>query len=362
MTDLRTRGSINNEILQLVGESLAGAETHQSLLARITSNLAIDPNITAQVEVAAEVYNEAVCRLVGIQMRDKLPHEVRDMVYEYLVPDEVFLCAKSSCCRVLPLHVHDYSHDDDDSDSIANSHSDDGHDSDEDNENDDSDSDHESGIEECHDECEHISSLQPYIPTSARTKGDLICPEHYWRDHIIGAENARELIEAFYRTSTFIIEAESIGATRPETIPSVLLGEDRFGIGLSPIQYISHVRLELDVRGLAPLPFTTYFSQRWEIPSWIKSLGKLKQNARVEVSVCNSTCFLHYNQNAGILNKAMELMLPELVSLRRAGYRLVVKLGQDWYGELTSEKKMLAEWLDHMNTEAGEGEEQLASE
>lgn len=178
--------------------ALSGSETSDDLLERITSGLAIDPHITAKFELAVKEYNIAVCRLVGVQLRERLPLELRYMVYEYLCPGEVPLCAKRWCRGGL-LHVHD--HDiPEDSEFENDDATDDSYDSESStNGRDDVDSD-----DDHYEDDESNSSLHPYIPLSPRTQRDPICSQHYWRDTVIGVDTAYELakISTRHRHST----------------------------------------------------------------------------------------------------------------------------------------------------------------
>ena len=50
--------------------------------------------MSEDIEEAAEAYNLAVCRTIGLAMHKKLPRELRDMVYAYLTTLELELSDK----------------------------------------------------------------------------------------------------------------------------------------------------------------------------------------------------------------------------------------------------------------------------
>jgi hypothetical protein len=65
------------------------------MLDRIKSSFGTDEDLNAQIEIATEQYSIAVCRQLAVGLA-KLPRELRDMVYRYLVPDEVSICLYAS--------------------------------------------------------------------------------------------------------------------------------------------------------------------------------------------------------------------------------------------------------------------------
>jgi hypothetical protein len=117
------------------------------VLGHVKGSLGIDRDIQADIDTTMEEYHIAVTRRVADNLYGKLPCELRDMVYQYLVPDKFVLC--NGLCHPEP-HTYESKYDED--------------------------------------------GLTPYISDSPRTKNDPICLEHFWRDAAVGPIVAQELM------------------------------------------------------------------------------------------------------------------------------------------------------------------------
>lgn len=175
----------------LVAECSAGIQDPTNLIARAKATFGIDRDIDAEIVAATDEYNIAVTRKISDEGLTKLPRELRDMVYEFLVPQKVDIFAEPTVPD-LPMTW---------------------------------------GKEE--------STL--YFASKPRTVDDGLCPEHYWRDEALGNQMIRELVERFYQASDFQVIPISYKprefAPEVSTVSSILK-HDRFEFGLEPHKLI----------------------------------------------------------------------------------------------------------------------------
>jgi hypothetical protein len=144
----------DGEMPSLMVECGVGIQNPSIHTARVKTDLSIDRDIDAEIVLATEEYNIAVCRTLAKGAFEKLPRELRDMVCHHLIPPTVELIHFNP-----PLLWNDYKSEEN----------------------------------------------EPYVPVNPPTVEDTLCPEKYWRVEAIGKEMARELVQRFYGTTMFQI-------------------------------------------------------------------------------------------------------------------------------------------------------------
>lgn len=75
--------------MQALLEDDADLEQPENLMQRVKTNLGIDRDIDAEIEISTERYNVAVCWSVSLAMMATLPPELRDMVTDEVVGADV---------------------------------------------------------------------------------------------------------------------------------------------------------------------------------------------------------------------------------------------------------------------------------
>lgn len=143
----------------------------------------------------------------------------------------------------------------------------------------------------------------------------------------------------------------------PDSILQDLLNKDRFGLGFSPAQFISLVKLELDVQDSPRWPGSRYDYRA--ILGWIQCLHTLKKNARIDVRICQQgDIWSRYKLEAVHIDIGMSLVLPQLIGIRRAGYRVALQFGPSLVAGIEG---VFAEWVQRFNHESEHGS-QLSAE
>ena len=75
--------------------SITGEDDQPDLtIGHIKTNLGFKRDYDEDIKEATEAYNIAVCRVLGREMQEKLPRELRDMVYSHLIPEKLTLWVK----------------------------------------------------------------------------------------------------------------------------------------------------------------------------------------------------------------------------------------------------------------------------
>jgi len=289
---------------QLIESCSQDIEDHTNVIARIKINLGIDRDLEAEILIAIDEYNIAVCRDLANRGLAKLPRELRDMVYIYLVPDEVRIFVEPSESQI--PHV----------------------------------------------QREGFTESQPYFTASPCTSNDYLCSEHYWRDEALGVDMARELKESFYRNPAFCIEPAyfSRGMEGFESLSLTFLAQnDRFGSGIEPQKLISKLSCRLAICGVDSLSPTQLSDWRNMILNFMKELFMLKDRAVVRFRIFLSDDW-DLDRDTRSVERLMGLIFPDLLRLRRAKRRVTVEPGHRWWDP--EQKAALAQWLKRVEDEA----------
>jgi hypothetical protein len=305
----------NGAIQQLIEEATTELDLPSGLLGQIKTNLNIDRDIDAEITFATDEYNIAVCRKLAEGMRSKLPRELRDIVYRCLSPGTLTLFRDFAYCS------GPYTY--------------------------------------CLDEEAGYPTRYPYISVAPRTKTDCFCPEHFWRDEVLGVENARELMESFYRDSAFSMRHVQPRANLENGTLLFLMKNDRFGLQFQPSTLISRVVQELCIDGDAHTQTVPYGTRQYEqITRSVKELFSLRKKSRIQINVRVGTVpyerwQMGQEPQAQALNKLMELLFSDLVHLRQAKYELTVKLSDG----TSQTSDMFEQWMERLDTTSnGTGE------
>ncbi|KAF2821030.1 hypothetical protein CC86DRAFT_411344 [Ophiobolus disseminans] len=91
VTEIQSLVSQNGEMRRLIEDCSADVQDLAHVLMRIKTNLGIDRDIGAEIEIAIEDCNIPICRRLAEDGLAKLPCELRNLGYEQLVPDEVII-------------------------------------------------------------------------------------------------------------------------------------------------------------------------------------------------------------------------------------------------------------------------------
>jgi len=266
----------------------------------IKSNLDVQRDFGKEIGKATELYNIAVCRVIGPAMYTTLPREVRDMVYEYLTPHQLDITLRPCypCAESDLLHVVDYAN-------------------------------------------RGYLDYDLYFAPQPRSQDDWLCPEHYWRDNVISPGVAHELMEAWYRNSTFNMWADWICEGWPAEWLNTLLNNDRFGARLRPREMITKFAFEVQFSyGTAEI------DSHWQksLLEAFDSLFSLKEATQIDLSVrCGSG-----EDPMAALRAFLVLIRPAFLRLRKLGYRCTIRTVRRKPNPFS---KVIGEWVQELETE-----------
>lgn len=288
----------------------------------------MDYDIATKIELAMQDYNIAVCQKAASELLGRLPSELRIMVYSYLVLTQVTLCRMRRRECMQEIHVHQ----------------------------------HVNGCEDVSRQNILFTSPQPYATSLSRTAADNLCPQHYWRGDVLGHNHARELMESFYRSSRFHLRSPCVPDEKSERIFSVIAKTDHFGLSFEPLKLISRFNLVLYV--YAPIYGKEYTAnQNNYAQDWVAQLFSLKMGARIEIQLSHVYQVLpsigRGPAEIALINEVMETVMPQLVQLRRAGYKITVSLFRGWISQ--GRESVLQNWLEALKAEVSGTGDQLNS-
>jgi hypothetical protein len=262
-------------LLQLDGPDLT--------IAHVKSSLGMARDIDKNIEDATEACNITVCQTLGEAMHNMLPRELRDMVYEHLTGGKVRLTVDhgpNEICatRYEPSHIHG-----------------------------------------------------PYFATSPRSPTDTLCADHFWRDSALGPDLARELMENWYRTTTFEIGSDDAG-TKPSyarTLLSRHLSQDRFKSGFRPQTLVSKIECCINILSVTDLDDDEW---RTVVLAELTDLSMLKNKAHVQVTIWVPTIWSRSEDTHPTLLECLGIIRPALLRLRKLEYRMRVEATlRDWW-------------------------------
>jgi hypothetical protein len=288
----------HGEMHRVIEEAVAGLQFPATSLGNIKKNLGIDRDIDSDIQVATEEYNIVTCQQLAKLLIDKLPRELRDVVYQHLVPRRV-----KRIYTVMEVY-----------------------------------------LDTCV-EREYVCGYGPYIPISPLSIDNTLCSGHFWRTEVIGVNMARELVESFYRYAMF-------SGTRHSSTSSVLpflLKNDRFNMGLNPQSFIGNFehRFFIEDEQMA----SGYEASLWRKATLdgMEALFLLKKKASIRLKIEIHESRLDPDYYVHLLDNLMELIFAGLLSLRRAAYRITIKLCCSLYEEET--RPAFARWMERLETE-----------
>ncbi|KAF1850159.1 uncharacterized protein K460DRAFT_411914 [Cucurbitaria berberidis CBS 394.84] len=146
--------------------------------------------IDKKIHIACEAYNIAVCRQVSESLLQKLPRELRNLVYRYITTESVTV--NDPNCDILRITQEEF----------------------------------------------------PYFVNEPRSKRDPLCWSHFWRDDVLGKQFAIELVESWYRYTKFNF------SRRLGSMPQYFLHQDRFNMGLHPHALVTDITKSIAVNHL----------------------------------------------------------------------------------------------------------------
>jgi hypothetical protein len=233
----------------------------------IKTNMDVRRDFSDDIEEATRLYNIALCRTIAPAMYATLPRELRDMVYEYLTPSRLDIDTMQSYNRA-------------DITSVLGKD----------------------------------LKFRLYFASRPRSHDDELCPEHYWREHIISCGVAGELMKAWYRNSTFKMNVYwSQQGSRTESL-EMLLNNDRFSTGLQPRDLITKFAFEVRLH-----PRSDNFWRR-NVLAAVDDLFLLKKATRIQINVSN----ISSEDKIGQLREFLIFIRPSILRLRESGYRCKV--------------------------------------
>ncbi|KAG9195338.1 hypothetical protein G6011_00459 [Alternaria panax] len=272
---------------------------------RIKPNLGIDRDVSKDIEEATEAYNLAVCRTIGPAMHSTLPRELRDIIYAYLTTLELDLSVKPGPCPRKDL-------------------------------------------------CGRVKqpkSLEglarpprytAYFAVQPRSKNDGLCSERYWRDDVVSAEVASELVESWYRNSTFYMKYTILDEAEFDECFKKLLNEDRFGTGLNPRELITKFKGQIWLDDKFP-------GTDADVLRCVDSLSLFRKVTKLQVLVG----IAHWDR-VGEFRRFLRLIRPTILRLRTSGYHCTVSASNWWDMDLVGD--ISKEWEQELEAEVKNGD------
>jgi hypothetical protein len=154
----------------------------------------MDRGIAEEIEKVSTEYNIAMCQAIGRKLLSALPLELRDMIYQHLIPDKVHISINGQ-------NQHQ---------PLVN----------------------QSG---------NGTRVRLYFSKAPRSAEDVVCPEHFWRDKALGSMLAQELMWCFHRSSSFSIDSTDMLSASPAADVVSILTVDRFALGIQPQHLICNI-------------------------------------------------------------------------------------------------------------------------
>lgn len=281
----------------------------------------LDKMVVLDIRATPEDYNIAVTPHISANILARLPRELRDIIYEFLAPKQITVCVEDwPGCPETP-HVH---------------------------------RDRKACDTVWYKKKSFFNSLQSepcYHTILPRTEWDRICPHHFWRGEAICQQMATELMEAFFRTTIFQIDADSLRGIIPDRVFPVI-SKHRFNMlsrtssRISDLKFVLMIRV-YDGNGLTKKDRA---HQLKAVTNWLKVLGCLKKKCRIGIQLDilkngRDTTDMSY------VNHVMGVVLKGLMKLHKAGYRL--RFGYTAEMPRKMMDMVLGQWLDYLEREHG---------
>ena len=166
-----------------------------------------------------------------------------------------------------------------------------------------------------------------------------ICPEHYWRADVIGSEVAHELREAWYRDSTFYVERDQS--------TEYLVSKDYFNVGLQPRELITNLIRRIWVDGRETEAANAQILRYLEELFLLRTVTQL----RVDVYMPN----VDWKEMHKVLRKALQLIRPTILRLRRSGYQCKITASEPSLGDGFLHETIMR-WEDELEREIKRGD------
>lgn len=286
----------------MIEDPVDQANTLSLLGVRIKVNLHFPTDLDKKIKIACEAYNDAVARALYGQLKQVLSRELRDIVYAHLTDEQIDICIDA--CHKEEIVVH----------------------------------------------CRRPPFIEnptvPYFPPRPRCEDDALRAARFWRDDIAGADVALELMESWYRNTKFTMSAyESSWNSHPDPFAisdpftmkiSTILSTDRFSQGLEPAKLIGNF-----TRGFY-IWAECLDNNAWllGITKSIQELTRLKFKARICLSLCFDAWTHWPAGHCDMLVKFMQIFYGEILSLRKAKYRVTVKIEKNVIPKRTFRKML----------------------
>lgn len=301
LDDIQQLVGEHGEMQSLISECSIGIRDPSSLIARVKSTFGIDRDIDAEIMAATGEYNIAVCCTVAENCLEKLPHELRDMVYQHLIPPIVEIMADP---RYPPASLW------------------------------------------------YLNSGKPYVPSTPRSAGDALCSEHYWRDDAVGTEMASELVERFYKTTVFYVLTNDLQEDfRPSKSPGLasMIKQDRFRMGFEPQQLIRHFTREWHVRSERLMAQAALMVREKGVTDDLEQLLLLSEGCAVSIMVyLDMESIWDPDEDAISFGNFLDMIHPGALNLIQSGHEVDVQLANRG----NEMKEDVSAWLSRLEREA----------
>jgi hypothetical protein len=292
------------------GISAPEKSEYDDLLNRLNTMGHMRRAVDRRIEKARDAYNVAVCRRICNALYNKCPRELRDMVYAYVITKDVV--DDSISVDASRLYGYSFRHVVPISSSQSKSCS-------------------ERNLSKC-----SLANLFPrnqfdycppphsaWRPTRPRPSTDVLCPEHFWRDEIVGTEVALELADSWYRHAEFNLGCPN-GPNKiwTENFSQLVstMAHDRFQHDFKPWQLIGNVTATVALG-----PARVAFGGGYEYTSKdLKQLFVLKEGARILLSITCRRFVMAHECRTG-LEDFLVTAHPTLLKLQ-GKYRLHISL------------------------------------
>lgn len=162
-------------------------------------------------------------------------------------------------------------------------------------------------------------------------------PEHFWHTEYVGASFFQELVENYYRTSTFIFSDD----------PSVVkqfLGMDEFNLGILPKDLVSNVEMHLNAVSYDRGSFRAYMfgtpKKPERLQAQLEPIFELRQGARICVHFLTEA--KEEKDREEHLMAGLETLFTSVQRAKLAGYKVRFVMDKSHVFDL--EADLASEW------------------
>lgn len=165
-------------------------------------------------------------------------------------------------------------------------------------------------------------------------------PDHFWNVSYTGAAFHRELMENYYRTSTFIFNDDA-------RVMSRFLLTDEFKLDLHPRDLVQNVEIKLSAMSYDRGSFSTYMYGVPKAPEKLREAlaGMFELRAGARVKVCYATNARKDQDREEHVRAALQTLFDGVQRAKLKGYEVSFLVDDKWEFDLEREMKN-----DHMMT------------